>query len=162
MLANKKQRARFQTLKKRADFLSIQNSGLKWVSHGLVIQAKRRDSDKPSDLLASGDMRDMQDRVGFTVTKKIDKSAVKRNRMKRRLRAIAAEVLSRHAKTGYDYILVGRPQTATRDYGVLRKDLIWCLKKMDLYTDLEQPIPSENQRESGHKPRVEHSQETKG
>lgn len=122
MLATKKQRAGYQTLKKRADFLKIQSSGLKWVSHGLVIQARKAAEPDASIL-----------RIGYTVTKKIDKSAVVRNRMKRRLRSVAADILMQHGQRGYDYILVGRPLTASRDYKTLCQDLIWCLKKMDLY-----------------------------
>lgn len=128
MLANKKQRARIKTLKKRADFLLIQNSGHKWVSHGFVIQVKPASSS------------DNSIRVGYTVTKKIDKSSVNRNRIKRRMRAIAAEVLACHGKDGFDYILVGRPLTLTREYADLRNDLIWCLKKMDLYMESPQKI----------------------
>lgn len=122
MLATKEQRAGYQTLKKRADFLKIQSSGLKWVSHGLVIQARKTSEIDPSIL-----------RVGYTVTKKIDKSSVNRNRIKRRLRSVAADVLMVHACRGYDYILVGRPLTASRDYHELCRDLIWCLKKLELY-----------------------------
>lgn len=135
MLATKKQRAGYQTLKKRTDFLKIQSSGLKWVSHGLVIQAKKTDSD-PSIL-----------RVGYTVTKKIDKSAVVRNRMKRRLRSVAADILMQHGQRGYDYILVGRPLTATRDYKTLCQDLVWCLKKMDLYQAEPVKMPETDTRD---------------
>jgi ribonuclease P protein component len=108
----------FKTLTERSDFLKIQSSGRKWVSQSMILQIGQNDL---------GVMR-----VGYTVSKKVDKSAVRRNRIKRRLRAAAADILSEHGQPGMDYVLVGRPATALRPYGVLKSDLIWCLKKMGL------------------------------
>ena len=123
MHASKDQQAGLIQIKTRADFLKIQGSGRKWVSHGLIVQTKPNKNDIQ--------------RIGFTVSKKVDKSAVKRNRIKRRLRAVAAEILPIHAANGHDYILVGRPQTLTRPYETLCNDLKWCLGKMDLKADKE-------------------------
>jgi ribonuclease P protein component len=131
MHATQSQRARLQTLKKRADFLSIQSKGRKWVSHGLTLQTQKLEKTTPNQ--CSSDQQAL--RIGYTVTKRTEKSAVKRNRIKRRLRAVAADILSIHAADGVDYILVGRPLTATRPYADLCKDLIWCLKKLELYKD---------------------------
>jgi len=128
MHANKQQRARIFPLKKRADFLWIQSGGKKWVSQGLVVQVAKTPEHKSADI-------DAAIRCGFTVTKRTDKSAVHRNRMKRRLRAVAADVLSVHGLGGYDYILVGRPDTMTKPYASLCKDLKWCLRKMDLFQE---------------------------
>lgn len=47
-------------------------------------------------------------RYGITVTKKLEPSSVLRNRMKRRLRAIAAEALHSRPQMGRDYVLVAR------------------------------------------------------
>ncbi len=73
-----------QTLKNRADFLKITQKGKKCVSHGLILQVM------PNDL---GILR-----VGYTVSKKTDASAVKRNRIKRRLRTAAKEILGVQGK----------------------------------------------------------------
>ncbi len=116
MHASRQQIKKLGRLQKRPDFLRIQSKGQKWVSHGLILQAM------PNDL---GIVR-----VGFTVSKKVDTSAVKRNRIKRRLRAVAAEVLPVLARDSCDYVLVGRKLTATRPYETLRSDLKWCLDKM--------------------------------
>lgn len=99
----------------------IQGKGKKWVSHGLIIQVHKNDLG----------IR----RIGYTVSKRVDKSAVKRNRIKRRLRAVAADVLPVIAKDGYDYVLVGRPATATRPYDTLKNDIKWCLGKMELLAE---------------------------
>ncbi len=108
-------------LKKRADFLRVQKSGVKWVARGLILQA----ADAADNNHPDGPGK----RFGVTVTRRLDKSAVARNRMKRRLRAAAYEVLSAHARDGADYVLIGRPETANRLYRDLCRDLRWCLEK---------------------------------
>ena len=53
-------------------------------------------------------------RLGFTATRKVG-NAVIRNRAKRRLRAVAQQVLPALARPGWDYVLVARPEaTVTR------------------------------------------------
>lgn len=120
---------KLERLKKRSDFVLLNQKGRKWVSQGLVIQALAHDENDSSPAHKS--------RIGFTVTKRTDKSAVTRNRIKRRMRAAAAEVMGKHAKPGYDYNLIGRPATETRPYAQLVKDIKWCLRKMDLYHEHE-------------------------
>lgn len=61
-------------------------------------------------------------RVGFTVTKKIG-GAVVRNRMKRRLRALARELLPVHGLPGADHVLIGRMGGIERDFSLLRAEL---------------------------------------
>lgn len=117
MHASREQLQSLTTLTKRADFLRLNQRAKKWVSHGLVLQAM------PNDL---GIIR-----VGFTVTKKTFASAVKRNRIKRRLRAAAADILPVYAAQGYDYVLIGRQLSATRAYATLQEDLKWCLGKLE-------------------------------
>ncbi|MBX2833935.1 MAG: ribonuclease P protein component [Micavibrio sp.] len=118
MQASKQDIKSLPVLKSRGDFLNVQSKGRKWVSHGLILQVRENECSTK--------------RIGFTVSKKVDKSAVVRNRIKRRLRAVAADVLPKSAKCGYDYVLVGRALTATRPYEQLCRDLKWCLGKMDL------------------------------
>ncbi len=107
----------------RSDFLKVQSKGKRWVSHGLILQIYKNDL----DII----------RVGYTVSKKVDKSAVKRNRIKRRLRAVAAQILSKNVEKGHDYILVGKKMTARRGYNELINDLIWCLKKTGFYQEVK-------------------------
>ena len=67
-------------------------------------------------------------RVGFTVTKKIG-GAVVRNRMKRRFRALARELLPAGGVPGADHVLIGRDGGIERDFGLLREDLAKALDK---------------------------------
>ncbi|MCB1591045.1 MAG: ribonuclease P protein component [Alphaproteobacteria bacterium] len=114
MQANRKQLKKLNVLKSRSDFLKMRE-GKKWVSHGLILQIRENGT---SDT-----------RYGLTVSRKVDKSAVRRNRIKRRLRSVVCDVLPLYARPGVDYVLIGRPQTATRPYESLCGDLKWCLKK---------------------------------
>ena len=68
-------------------------------------------------------------RVGFTVTKKIG-NAVTRNRCKRRLRALAREVLPTTGLAGADHVLIGRDETATRDFAAMRTELAAALARV--------------------------------
>jgi ribonuclease P protein component len=61
-------------------------------------------------------------RVGFTVTKKIG-GAVVRNRMKRRFRALAREIVPAKGFAGSDHVLIGRAKGIERDFGLLRNEL---------------------------------------
>ena len=67
-------------------------------------------------------------RVGFTVTKKIG-NAVVRNRMKRRFRSLARELLPVHGIIGSDHVLIGRAGGIERDYATLRDELRAALAK---------------------------------
>ena len=68
-------------------------------------------------------------RVGFTVTKKIG-GAVVRNRMKRRLRALAREILPDQGISGADHVLIGRAGGIERDFTLLRDELAKALRKV--------------------------------
>ena len=68
-------------------------------------------------------------RIGFTVTKKIG-NAVVRNRMKRRLRALARELLAERGVAGADHVLIGRNGGVERDYAVLRTELGKAFRKV--------------------------------
>ena len=68
-------------------------------------------------------------RLGITVTKKIG-NAVVRNRMKRRFRALAREVVPQAGVPGADHILIGRSDGVERDYAALRAELLKALGKV--------------------------------
>lgn len=68
-------------------------------------------------------------RIGFTVTKKIG-NAVVRNRMKRRLRALARELLAERGVAGADHVLIGRNGGVERDFALLRTELGKAFRKV--------------------------------
>ena len=65
-------------------------------------------------------------RVGFTVTKKIG-GAVVRNRMKRRLRVLAREIVPAKGFAGSDHVMIGRAKGIERDFSSLRSELARAL-----------------------------------
>ena len=68
-------------------------------------------------------------RVGFTVTKKIG-GAVARNRMKRRFRALAREIVPERGFAGADHVMIGRAKGIERDYSLLRSELSGALDRL--------------------------------
>ena len=121
------------TLAKRADFLRVAGRGTKWATAGLVLQACPRSAGGASGPAPSGaNVSEAQAiRVGYTASKKVG-GAVVRNRARRRLRALAREVIAQEAAAGYDYVLIARAETATRDYAALRADMRFALKRLRL------------------------------
>jgi ribonuclease P protein component len=105
-------------LRKRAQFLAAASSNQRWVTPGVIVQLNK----------SSGFG------YGLTATRKIG-NAVKRNRARRRLRALVLEILPYHAASHYDYVLIARATTATRPYDELRKDLVAALKKLGVWRD---------------------------
>jgi len=63
------------------------------------------------------------------VTKKIG-GAVVRNRMKRRFRALARELLPAGGVAGADHVMIGRSGGIERDFGLLRADLASALGRI--------------------------------
>lgn len=111
-------------LKRRREFLRAAKSGRKWVAPGLIVQARQRDGGE-----TSADGSDGSVRVGFTVTKKVG-NAVIRNRVRRRLKAVAAEILPEQAAHGQDLVIIGRMAAITRPYQALKKDLETAVGKL--------------------------------
>ncbi|MFL6857070.1 MAG: ribonuclease P protein component [Allosphingosinicella sp.] len=68
-------------------------------------------------------------RLGITVTRKIG-GAVVRNRMKRRFRALARELLPQGGVAGADHVLIGRAGGIERDFALLRDELRKALAKL--------------------------------
>src|SRR3546814_15192792 len=68
-------------------------------------------------------------RYGITVTKKIG-GAVIRNRMKRRFRVLARELLPVHGVAGADHVLIGRSEGIERDFGLLRGEVEQARKQV--------------------------------
>jgi ribonuclease P protein component len=93
------------------------NGGLRATTPGFILLVRdRKDADAAM-------------RVGFTVTKKIG-GAVVRNRMKRRFRALAREIMALKGFSGADHVMIGRVKGIERDFGLLRSDLEGALEKL--------------------------------
>jgi ribonuclease P protein component len=93
------------------------NGGLRATTPGFILLVRdRKDQDATM-------------RVGFTVTKKIG-GAVVRNRMKRRFRALAREIVPAKGFSGSDHVMIGRAKGIERDFGLLRSEFAGALEKL--------------------------------
>jgi ribonuclease P protein component len=80
-------------------------------------------------LVRARDDADPVMRVGITVSKKVG-NAVVRNRMKRRFRALAREVLPAEGVAGADHVLIGRNGGTERPFDDLKAELLKALAKV--------------------------------
>jgi ribonuclease P protein component len=103
-------------MSRRADFLAA-NRGRRAPMPGFVLLVRERSDGDPAM------------RYGITVTKKIG-GAVIRNRMKRRFRVLARELLPVHGVPGADHVLIGREGGIERDFTLLRAELEKALLKV--------------------------------
>ncbi len=110
------------TLKRRREFLAVRG-GARWATPAFVLEAKARSSPPP------GDVPDEGPRFGFTVSKRIG-GAVERNRIKRRLKAAARDVLLEHARPNYDYVIIARRPALDVAFAALLSDLVDALKRV--------------------------------
>ena len=110
--------APLEKLRARSDYIAAAKA--KRVSTtGFVLQARKRLETSAA-----------QPRYGITCSKKVG-NAVARNRAKRRLRALAINVLPLLGHDGWDYVLIGRAQaTVNQPFEMLRENLRFALKKL--------------------------------
>ena len=113
-------------LKHRSQFRRVAKTQLKYVAPSLIVQTMKR-RDNHNNKLLEDDIR-----IGFTVSKKVG-NAVHRNRTRRRLKAVAREILPTHGKKGHDLVLIGRVKTRKLPYSTLVSDLKLALGKLYLY-----------------------------
>ena len=106
----------YTVIKKRPEFLAA-NRGKRYATPGFVLLVHDRRDDNPAK------------RLGITITKKVG-NAVVRNRMRRRFRELAAELLHDLGKAGADHILIGRDGGIERDFGMLRDEMAKALRKL--------------------------------
>lgn len=93
-------------LTKRSEFLRVQKRGSKAVSKAFVLQGYQR---------VDGACDTTSWRVGFTASKRVG-NAVRRNRAKRRLRALIAQEMPQIARSHTDYVCIARVPATDKSY----------------------------------------------
>lgn len=120
-------------LTKRSQFLHVAK-GLRAAKPLLVVQARQSRAQVDS----------LQARAGFTVTKKIG-NAVRRNRAKRRLRALTEALLPDFGLPGWDYVFIARLQTAEAEWTQLLDEGKGALISLRHKADRQKPAGTKPQ-----------------
>ncbi|MCI5049283.1 MAG: ribonuclease P protein component [Rickettsiales bacterium] len=115
---------RIDRIIKRSDFVRAARNGASFRTRSLVLQVFHP---SPQDAELSGDI--LCCRAGFTVTKKVG-NAVVRNRIKRRFRALAADMLPELGRNGSDYVLIGRKAALTTPYDELKVEFMRAIQEV--------------------------------
>lgn len=104
-----------EPLRRRADFEQVFVSGQLVRGRSLAVRVLER-GEGPA-------------RVGFAIGKRLDKRAVVRNRVRRRLREAIRPLPLRD---GYDVVVLGRRSALTASFSALREDVDGLLRRAGL------------------------------
>ncbi len=113
-------------IKKRKDYLAVAAYGKKWVTPSFILQMCPWKEGKEEELRTQKKIR-----LGLTASKKTG-NAVKRNRIRRRLKALGRNFLPLWCKENYDLVIIARYTIWDKSYQDLQQDLHMALKRLDL------------------------------
>ena len=125
-MTHAKRQLPLERLKRRPEFLQVAATRIRHVTPGLILQMRKHNKKERASInLACL-------RLGFTVSKKVG-NAVVRNRVKRRLKAVAEAVLPFHTKPNRDFVIIGRQCALRLPFADLLGDLEKALKKLSAH-----------------------------
>ncbi len=118
-------------IKKSKEFQKIGKSKKveKFYSKALILLSLPTPSNYFQDLTKDKKAKEFC-RIGYTVAKTVSKSAVARNRAKRRLREAFRVLALDYAKNHQDYVIIARKEIIESDYKKIFADLKFCLKRI--------------------------------
>ncbi len=119
------------SIKKRKEYLAVSAYGKKWVTPSFILQIRPWLKNETELYRGESIIR-----FGITASKKTG-NAVRRSRIRRRLRALAHEFLPLWCKPYHDIVIIARYSIWDKSHEDLQADLHKALKKMDL---LKPPI----------------------
>ena len=104
-----------ERLRKRAEYLAAAR-GRRTARRAFVMETRARGDGGPV-------------RFGFTVTKRLAKKAVERNRIRRRLKEAVRQASAAGSNIGCDHVLVGRTGAIGQDFASLVADVAGALRQ---------------------------------
>ncbi|MEI8295070.1 MAG: ribonuclease P protein component [Alphaproteobacteria bacterium] len=111
-------------LKKRASFLAVAANKKTFRTPTMLVQLKERLANEDPEVAL---------RVGFTATRRHVGNAVTRNRARRRLRAVVAQIApTLMPSCPIDLVLIATATTATAPYPALVRDFLSAMKRFSL------------------------------
>lgn len=126
--------SKINRLRSRQDFNTVYRKGLRRKSSYLTLLALRRLPEKLWQR-ASGckvaDVAVMPTRVGISISLKVSKRAVVRNRIKRWLKAAARSLLPKFP-VGWDIVIIVQPEATQCDYRQFLQELEQLLLKAEV------------------------------
>ena len=136
-------------VKKRRDFLAIQGGRKVRTDNLLIAYSYRTQPPVPeiAEVGSSGEStaesptKALEPRLGITVTKKVDKLAVARNLMKRRIREVFRRVRWQ-IRPGADIVVICLEGSSGVAYQQLYREILWALNR----TGLIEPRESKTRR----------------
>lgn len=120
-------------LRKRQDFNRVYQKGRRCSTRCFALSALQSVPDKQHQVADTSQL-DSPTRVGISVSQKVSKHAVVRNRLKRQVRAIVSLWLP-HMSAGWDLVLVVRPSAKECEYVNFLQELKQLLVTAEVIRD---------------------------
>lgn len=136
---------RLARLKQRKQFLAAADHGRRFRSSAFTVQvldAPLRDAE-PDETREPAGLR-----LGLTASRKVG-NAVKRNRIRRRLRVAAAQAFAAQVDRRCDVVIVARPETLTAGFRMLVSELSVAIDRARPAGQGRKPRSSGNKTASG-------------
>jgi ribonuclease P protein component len=124
-----------------AEFQKIGKKGEKFYSKTVLLLSLPTSSFYFQDLAKNKNAQNFC-RIGYTVAKTVSKSAVVRNRAKRRLREAFRALAPLHAKIHHDYVIIARKEIIDADFLKISADLKFCLTRIHQVASTVKKTPS--------------------
>ena len=112
-------------LKQRRDFQAVYHKGIRRTGRYLILRGLSKRSNSPKDATQEKlqiDQGKLPTRIGISISQKVSKKAVVRNRIKRQIRAILRQLLPRLAP-GWQLVVVVRPGAEQCEYAHFLREL---------------------------------------
>jgi len=125
-------------LRSRQDFNAVYRHGRRRKSNHLTLVALRRSPTRDSKQRCQVDQATIVEaapeptRVGISISQKVSKRAVIRNRIKRWLK-VAVRLLMPQFPTGWDIVVIVQPEATQCDYPQFLQELEQLLIKAEVY-----------------------------